>query len=261
MKKYLLISIIVFLTTVSPALSAEQIEIKGLNTTHSGDPLILPATLTKPTGEAPFPAVIMLHSCEKDNQYLNPWEERFVNWGYVVLRVDILTPRKRESLCISPWAKFDQAIAQDAYDAKSYLMGLPSINKDKIAVVGWGLSGASCLIAIDENSKIKNRDIPFRAAVAFYPFPVHDIEDQNAPLLVLIGEKDARASLVALRTILSLSKSPYETKLKTYENATHYFDWEGYSVELDGVRKQGYDPVSAKAAILEVEKFLAKYLK
>jgi dienelactone hydrolase len=81
------------------------------------------------------------------------------------------------------------------------------------------LGGSSSLLAIDDNSKIKNRGIPFRAAVAFYPSPVLDIKKQNAPLLVLSGEKDGRTSPVALRTILSLSKSRYETNLIIYENA------------------------------------------
>ena len=88
MIRYLLISIIVFITAISTALSSEHIEIKGLNTTKSGDPLILPAKLMKPSGEGPFSAIIMLSSCLGDNQYLNPWEERFVSWGYTVLRVD-----------------------------------------------------------------------------------------------------------------------------------------------------------------------------
>lgn len=63
MKNHLLISIIVFITALSPALFADHVEIKRLNTTKSGDPLILPATLTKPQGEGPFPAVITLHNC------------------------------------------------------------------------------------------------------------------------------------------------------------------------------------------------------
>jgi hypothetical protein len=102
-------------------------------------------------------------------------------------------------------------------------MGLPFINKDKIAVAGWGLSDASYLIAIDDNSKIKNRDIPFWAAVAFYTQIVHNIKKQNAPLFFFSRLKGRQSITVALLTILSLEKSPYETNLKTYENAMHYF--------------------------------------
>jgi dienelactone hydrolase len=141
-------------------------------------------------------------------------------------------------------------------------MGLPFINKDKIALVGWGLSGASSLIAIDDNSKIQNRGTNFSAAVAFYPFPAQEIRKQNAPLLVLVGEKDGVASAVALRTLLSLSKSQHEINLKIYKNATHCFDWEGFSGGTGvGASKQEYNPGAARAAILEVQKFLSKYLK
>jgi dienelactone hydrolase len=258
MKRYLLLSVIVFITTISLPLSAERIEIKGLSTTKSGDPLILPARFAKPTGEGPFPAVIMLHHCDGDNQYLNPWEERFVNWGYAVLRVDSLTPRQLETLCKKP---FEKPRAQDAFDAKSYLMAIPSIDKDKISVVGWGQGAASSLIVIDDTSKIQNRGTPFRAVVAFYPLEVYDIKKQNAPLLVLSGEKAKFPSPATLRIIFSLSKSPYETELKIYENATACFDWEGFSGgSFQGVKME-YNQEAAEAAILEVQKFLSKYLK
>ena len=54
----------------------------------------LSAELTRPEGEGPFPAVVMLHGC---NGLWRPWDDlwagRLVRWGYVAFQVDSFGPR------------------------------------------------------------------------------------------------------------------------------------------------------------------------
>ena len=51
--------------------------------------------------------------------------------------------------------------------------------------MGWSQGGATTLSVIDQK-----RDDPFRSAVAIYPYCNRMLFDLNAPLLILIGEKD-----------------------------------------------------------------------
>jgi len=56
--------------------------------------------LTKPDGDGPFPAVVLLHGCGgMTSSYPNQWDQRLAEWGYVSLQVDSLTPRMISSIC------------------------------------------------------------------------------------------------------------------------------------------------------------------
>lgn len=135
MKRLVCFSILLAIILSSSTLAAESVTFAGLSPTVGIDPLILKANLVKPEGNGPFPAVIMMHGCAGDTPYQDAWENRFVEWGYVVLRVDSLTPRKKQTFCDMP-APTTKPRAQDAYDAKSYLMELPFVDKQKIGLIG-----------------------------------------------------------------------------------------------------------------------------
>ncbi len=61
----------------------------------------------------------------------------------------------------------------DAHSAKLYLAGLPFVDSDKIAVIGWSFGGISTLTAIG-NDYVKflpyEKKDPFKAAISFYPY-------------------------------------------------------------------------------------------
>jgi len=62
--------------------------------------LILTGKLTKPEGQGPFPALVLLHACDglREDVYL-PWMKRLRTWGYVALLVDSFGPRGEFNLC------------------------------------------------------------------------------------------------------------------------------------------------------------------
>jgi len=56
--------------------------------------------LTKPDGEGPFPAIVLLHGCGgMKSSYPHNWDKRLAEWGYVSLQVDSLSPRGMSSIC------------------------------------------------------------------------------------------------------------------------------------------------------------------
>ncbi|MGI9317618.1 MAG: dienelactone hydrolase family protein [bacterium] len=65
--------------------------------------------LTRPEGDGPHPAMVLLHTCAGISEHEASWAETLVGWGYVVLTVDSLTPRGVNYICdgrpgsMAPW--------------------------------------------------------------------------------------------------------------------------------------------------------------
>ena len=258
MKRLAFFLILIPIVLSFSTLHAETVTFVGLSPNPSANQLILKANLVKPEGEGQFPAVIMMHGCSGVSPRLDHWEKQFVQWGYVVLRVDSLTPRKQQTFCDDPMATVKPR-AQDAYDAKAYLMELPYVDKQKIGLVGWSHGAIAGLYVVDDSTPIENRKSPFQCAILFYPY-CSDISKLNAPLLILSGEKDDWCPPSTCKPLASLNNSQFEITLKIYENATHAFDYEGVDTAAQGhVLK--YNPEATKDAVSQVQNFLSKYLK
>ena len=111
--------------TASVAYSGESVTFKG--TSKTDDAFMLKGTIDKPSGQGPFPAVVMLSAGGGFNRGgYDRWVDKFVNWGYVALRVETLASRGLSSISegdtggVSP-AVSKEETAQDAYAAKAYL--------------------------------------------------------------------------------------------------------------------------------------------
>ena len=226
----------------------------------SSEGLLLTAKLQKPEGDGPFPAVVMLHGCAGPSKYLDPWEERIIGWGYVTLRVDSFGPRGASNICANVYRIGPLLRACDSHDAKSYLAGLPFVDSKRIAVIGWSHGGWTILSALNEMSGGKGKK-PFRAGIAFYPYCDVSFEYLNAPLLILIGEKDDWCPATLCTVYMPKEEKPErEIILKVYPGAYHCFDYEG----LDRTYKDHrllYDPAAAADAIIQVSNFFAKHMK
>lgn len=167
--------------------------------------------LYKPTGEGPFPALVIQHQCgglrspngNWQNISILQWARVAVARGYVTLVIDSLGPRGVDTVCSSAKGNvnFMRAV-RDAFQAAAHLKTLDYVDKDRIAHAGfsWGamvslaLSGKTWGNALGEGTR-------FTAAVAFYPgcFTIRPVggapyellnPDVDRPLLVLMGERD-----------------------------------------------------------------------
>jgi dienelactone hydrolase len=253
------ITLIFFLLLISSQVGAERVKFNGTGTTSLGEPLVLSADLVKPAGDGPFPAVIMMHGCAGDNEYIDPWEKRLVAWGYAVLRIDSIVSRLRGTFCDDEHLKTAKWRSQDAYDGKTYLKQLKFIDKDNIALIGWSHGGSAAVYAIDDGIPFEHDGKTFKAAIAFYPYCTGPLSKQNAPLLILIGEKDEICKAEYCKSAFKSGKTPKEIKLKVYKNAHHTFDWD-LNMIWNG-NKLEYNPEAAEDAEIQVKSFLAKYLK
>jgi len=225
--------------------------------------LVLTGRLQKPSGTGKFPAVVLLHGCggvqpKRDHR----WAERLVSWGYVTLQVDSFKPRGISSVCTLGGKESADMLARrvtDAYDAQKFLASLPFVDKKRIAIMGWSNGGSTTL-----NALYQNRDDPFHAAIVMYPSCRKSLADLNAPLLILIGEKDDWTPAERCVSMMPLGKSNFEVALQAYPNAYHAYDSIGKPREVMG--SQGshhleYNPTAELDSIDRVKDFLKKYLQ
>ena len=233
--------------------------------------------LFRPKGEEPFPAIVLLHGCRGIQAYQKDWAVQLTGWGYVSLLVDSFGPRKVENIC----AKFgdlayDELVGgrvADALGARAYLATLPFIDADHIAVMGWTWS--AILGAVFEQSIAQLFEGKFQAAVAFYPHcPPSWGGKFNAPVLVLIGDKDDSVKPDYCRRMGVASKGgPVAVEVQLYPGVYRSFDdpqvgerlymedaYNPYKQPALGITL-GYSSTAHKDALKRVNQFLAKHLK
>lgn len=240
-----------------------------------GIPLV--GQLSKPEGVGPFPAVILFHDCFGIRPYQDGWAMKLAQWGYVALQVDSFGPRDIEETCTSLTDAFALGVGGnnvvDAYGALSYLRDQPFVDKDRVAIMGWGVSPV--LSAVVRDGQQRYFDERFRAAIALYP----NCDDMTSgdfylPLLILIGAMDDWALATFCEHTAAASKNlPNSVALHVYPDVYHGFDdtdlgevW--FHEKAQNIYKTpargatlGYSAVAHQDARRKVRAFLAEHLK
>lgn len=251
---------------IAPA--AETVTFDGSGKDSKGDPLRLIGRMTKPEGDGPFSAVVLLHGCGGISKRRDPvWAKRLVGWGYAALQVDSFKPRGVTNVCAdrSLGGSLVEARAQDAHDARAYLSGLPFLDKDRIAVMGWSHGGSSTLAAIGSTARKKmTKEGFFRAAVAFYPYCRDRLDRMETPLLILIGDEDDWTPADKCEKNMPGRGEPKnEVILKVYPDSYHGFDTEGADAQVMGVGKSHrvrFNAAATEDAVVQARQFLGKHL-
>lgn len=140
-----------FVATTSIGFAAEEVvTIEGTN--HP-----IPATITLPEGEGPFPFVVMFHGTGSNRHEAGN--------GY-----DLLAPKLAEAGIAS--ARFDFAGngdstvdyvdytltggMEDGLDVIAYMQGLDAIADDRLGVLGWSQGGTVAMLAAARNGGIES---------------------------------------------------------------------------------------------------------
>lgn len=214
-----------------------------------------PFTLSKPAGDGPFPAVVILHDCSglgpRSSGMPWRWSSELTRRGYVTLWPDSFTARGRlKGVCTDatpPRVTYAQR-AGDAYAALAHLASLSFVDRQRIAVMGASHGGSSTLAAIVASAANAGRTgARFAAAIALYPGcgqsigPSWSVERAKgpgrpitgyagafkpvAPLLILVGELDDWTPAEPCRRLAGASKAAgYPVEIKVYAGAHHSFD-------------------------------------
>src|SRR6202158_411934 len=209
----------------------------------------LTAHLSRPEGDAPRPALVLMHGCSgllnAKGQILpiyRAWMRALVVQGYAVLTVASASSRGFGQTCspspdrITMWRNRPK----DAYAALQYLQAQPFVQADRIGLMGWSQGGGAVLLSINDKSIGRPADLAheFKAAISFYPGacserlqskPYTQVEPESwstqVPLLVLSGEADTWTPFPPCEAFIAGAKArgnPVE--MKSYPSAVHAFD-------------------------------------
>ena len=204
--------------------------------------LQLPGHWFKATAAGPRPVVVTLHGCggaldEKGN--LNRSYTR--DAGYFndermhVLVLESFTPRGETSICETPSSRrsiHEEQRRDDVFAAIQWLARQPTVDKDRIAVMGRSHGGSTVLSVLDRTDKaVQAQSIQPRAAIALYPGCAKFVRmwdyEISAPLLLLAGELDdwtPARECVKLHARLKRAHEDAPVDLVVYPGSHHGFD-------------------------------------
>lgn len=237
--------------------SAQAEEIQ-LTVTPVGETLALPATLLKPDGEGPFPAIVMLHDCSglgpRSSGAPRRWADELVPQGYVVFLPDSFAPRgfPNGTCTAGPEGRAANGYARaaDAYGALARLRTLPYVDGKRVGVMGGSHGGWSILATLvaptADGPLVSHKRNGFAAGLALYPrcdnrYGTWTITRRDgergpvsgyggiyvpvAPLLILTGELDDWTPAEPCRVLGETARrAGHPVEVVIYPGAHHSFD-------------------------------------
>jgi len=223
----------------------------------------LQGLLRRPSGAGPFPAIVLLHSCNGNWQKLDErWGKQIAPWGYVTLTVDSFGPRGIEETC-GNGTPADMAF--DAYRALDFLVRQHAVDPDRVAVLGLSQGGWLALSSVEHGVVEHSSSNKFRAAVAFYPNCRTIQGNLTVPALIMIGELDDWTSAEGCRRLAEGSddygvarrREGAPIRLIVYPGAWHAFDSPALKTpkELFGHRLE-YNQAAADQSAVALRAFL-----
>ena len=219
--------------------------------------------LAKPVGAGPFAAVVMLHGCSGLPPGGPPTTDWLTEQGFVTLMVDSLGPRSLDSGCFGDIGAAERVL--DAYGAADYLSGLPFVDGERLAVMGWSQGGSTALDAVLGEGIGQPLGRPFRAAVAVSPWCGY-AKALYAPTLILTGEADEwTPARFCRRTVEALPAHSAPAEIVVYPGVHHGFTApalaEGRYFDAGNRRYWlQYDDTAARDALERAKAFLEKHL-
>jgi len=194
----------------------------------------VPATIAKPDGPGPFPAVVILHDCSglgpRSSGAPGRWAKELVARGYLVMLPDSFTPRGvPDGVCINAPPRGTDVgpdrRARDAFAALAQLRRRPDVDGRRVGIMGGSHGGSSTLATMGANTAEG-----FAAGIALYPrcaafTGVFGVYRSRAPLLILIGDADDWTPAEPCRTLAERAAQAGDpVALKIYPGAHHSFD-------------------------------------
>ena len=223
--------------------------------------------LSKPDGEGPFPAVILLHGCSgleletpdrSTYKLFREYAHRYNDRGYVALVLDSYQARGLVNVCRDAGGKLDQdGRTWDAYSAARYLKGLGYVDPKRIVVHGLANGGSTALA-------IASRDDPapeqIAAVIAAYP-DCNLTPRFSAPVLILAGGGDDWTPARDCQAMIIAAPRTSTVSLKVYPGASHEFDYP-LPVRIDSQgHREAFDPVAAADSWQQIEAFLERHAR
>ena len=220
--------------------------------------------LTKPSGNGPYPAVVIVHGCTglpaevKTGGAKGFWSEQLERAGYAVLMVDSFTSRNVHDAC----AADGPSRVADAYGALAFLARQPFVDPKRVALLGLASGGAAALSVVEKRDAELfegETEQSFKAAIAVAPFCSTD-GNVLAPTLIIVGELDTRPVAACRRLMARRTGAGRTMTLIVYPGVHHDFDAAHLPQGQRGDYWIQYDAAATERAVQDILGFLAKHL-
>jgi dienelactone hydrolase len=258
----------------SHAVAAEQVDI-------AEDSLTLHATLYRPSGPGPFPAIVALHDCGGLDQRPNALSQLYVAWAQHLVAdgFAVLFPDSFGSRGLGPQCRVRQSKARasrervaDADAARHWLQTQDFVRPDRISLLGWASGGTAVLWTVRPNAASRDRGADFRSAVAFYPGCRRlrlTAWSARVPTLILIGSADDwTLASTCQQMVAGAHGRSARVDIVVYPGALHEFDRADAPLRLrtglahtanpSGEAHRGTNPAARADALKRVPRFLAR---
>ena len=216
-------------------------------------------------GEAPGPAVVVLHESFGLNNDIRRIAARFAQEGYAALAPDLYSHGTR-LVCLSR-VLVDMLSGglsreiEDIHAARAALAAMEEVDAERIAVAGFCQGGGFALVAATRPG--------FSAAAVNYGLAPADRSrlDGVCPVVASYGGKDrlvGRAVAERLERHLSALGVPHD--VKTYDGAGHSFfshvdGWQGWLARVPTPMAVGYDEETAEDGWRRMLAFFAEHVR
>ena len=217
--------------------------------------------LGSPSGAAAAPAVILLHGDNGLKDYHKQWAAQLSQWGYVSLLIysfGAMGEQVPESVTVSA------DVLSNAYGAYNYLQTLPSVDPQRIAVMGWWGGGSTAFDLVKQAPPTgRNSQKSFAAAISVYPVCNPNGAEFSAPMLVMLGDNDKTLQKGHCQQfkLASEQKNPQQQiQLQIYPGATLFYDDPQQPSDKSQKSVYYYAPQAHQDSLQQVRAFLAKHL-
>jgi dipeptidyl aminopeptidase/acylaminoacyl peptidase len=247
-----------------PLIESENLADVKYITYKARDGRKIPAFLTVPQGEAPFPLIVLPHGGPfvQETVVYDEWSQMLANNGYLVLQ-----PQYRGSrgygedfytIAFREGGQGGYKMQDDKDDGAQYLVERGLVDPDRIAMFGWSYGGYAALVAASRTPQIYQCVIAGAAVsdplmqVNYYRFrmrgaqreeqlrmwddsisPVKEVEKVNVPILLIHGDVDQRVPpehAKKYRKLLDRYNKNY--KFVELEGADHFYSTLFYNHQI-----------------------------
>ena len=218
------------------------------------DGMRIPAYVTIPHGEPPFPLVVMPHGgpFSRDWGRFDEWAQVLANNGYLVIQPQFRGSTgfglELQQAAFAGGSQMGRKMQDDKDDAAKYLVERGLADPDRMAMYGWSYGGYAALVAAARTPQMYQCVIAGAAVsdpmmqINYYRWelggevrdrhvtfdelgvqPVHEAEKVNVPMLIVHGDVDQRVPVEhAKKYMKRLDEHDKDYKYVELKGADHF---------------------------------------
>lgn len=198
------------------------------------------AYVARPTGEGPFPAVIMIHEFFGLNESIVGKADGLAQEGYLVIAPDTMRGQTTTWIprAIYQVITTDQAqVNTDLDSVFAWLASQPDVDTDRVGIVGFCYGGRVSLLYSLHNNRMA-------ATVIFYGSSETNpevLKNLPGPVLGIFGGADSSIPLEEVRAFESgLRQAGIPHEITIYDGQPHAFVTDMASIRAGGVQAEAW---------------------